>query len=301
MFGRYDIYEQIQQLDPKDDCQEIVYLVGAYEYPWLIRKSLEFALFRTYAAPRMTKLLKATGQFARHGQKRYDDTTLLLAGITQYGYDSEYGRIAIQRMNQMHGRWNITNEDMLYVLSTFIFEPRRWHEAFGWRNPSRLENLANYHFWSEVGRRMGIEDIPDTCEAYEAFNQRYEREMFEYAASNELIGRKTLEVFKSWYPPLLRPLVEEVALSFMDDRLLKAFGFKKPHSVIGWLAKGALRLNSVLLRFMPPRREPFHFVEKPTRTYPAGFEVAELGVHYDDDDSTPGNVPHSVNGHGTAK
>lgn len=45
--GRYDIYERIQQLDPERDCQTIVYLVGAYEYPWLIRKSLEFALFRT--------------------------------------------------------------------------------------------------------------------------------------------------------------------------------------------------------------------------------------------------------------
>jgi hypothetical protein len=301
MFGRYDIHRRIQQLDPKDDCQQIVYLVGAYEYPWLIRKSLEFGLFRTYAAPRMTKILQATGQFAQHGQKRYDDTTLLLAGIAQHGYDSDYGRMAIARMNQMHSRWHIHNEDMLYVLSTFIYEPRRWHEKYGWRKPTRIGNLANYHFWCEVGRRMGIKDIPATYEAYEAFNRRYEREMFAYAASNELIGRKTLEVFKSWYPAPLRPLVEEVALSFMDDRLLNAFGFKKPHSIIRWTAHIGLKLLAFVLRFMPPRKEPYHFVDLPTRTYPDGFEVAELGVHYDDETSPTDEVVPSVNGHGTAR
>ena len=46
MAGRYDIRNRILQLDPVADCQEIVFLVGAYEYPWLIRKSLEFALFQ---------------------------------------------------------------------------------------------------------------------------------------------------------------------------------------------------------------------------------------------------------------
>jgi len=36
-------------------------------------------------------------------------------------------------MNQLHGRFDIANEDFLYVLSTFIFEPIRWNTRFGWR------------------------------------------------------------------------------------------------------------------------------------------------------------------------
>ncbi|MEO1290941.1 MAG: DUF2236 domain-containing protein, partial [Chloroflexota bacterium] len=157
MAGRYDVLKRVLQLDPKDDCQEITYLVGAYEYPWLIKKSLEFALFRTYAVPHTSRILAASGQFEQHGQKRYDDTTLMLAGLAEKGYDSDYGKTVIATMNRLHGRWNLKNEDMLYVLSTFVFEPIRWHRKYGWRTPTEHENLANFHFWREVGIRMNIQ------------------------------------------------------------------------------------------------------------------------------------------------
>jgi hypothetical protein len=32
-----------------------------------------------------------------------------------------------------HRRFNINNKDYLYVLSTFVFEPVRWNERYGWR------------------------------------------------------------------------------------------------------------------------------------------------------------------------
>ena len=63
----------------------------------------------------------ASGQFAQHGQKRYDDTTLMLSGIAEKGYDSEYGKTVIATMNYLHGRWNLKNEDMLYVLFNLCF------------------------------------------------------------------------------------------------------------------------------------------------------------------------------------
>jgi hypothetical protein len=61
-------------------------------------------------------------------------------------------------MNQLHRRWNIDNEDFLYVLSTFVFEPTRWHQQYGWRTPSEIEKRANFYFWREVGRRMNIQE-----------------------------------------------------------------------------------------------------------------------------------------------
>ena len=41
------------------------------------------------------------------------------------GYDSERGKRALRRLNHLHGRFAIANEDFLNVLSTFIFEPIR--------------------------------------------------------------------------------------------------------------------------------------------------------------------------------
>jgi hypothetical protein len=103
---------------------------------------LEFALFRTYAVPSISGLLAKTGEFERGPRKRYDDTELILAEILENGLDSARGRAALARMNAMHGRFGIANEDTLYVLSTFLFEPVRWLERFGWRPMTVHEQQA---------------------------------------------------------------------------------------------------------------------------------------------------------------
>jgi len=279
MSNRYDIYNYIQTLDPEKDCQEIVYLVGSYEYPWLIRKSLEFALFRTYAVPHTSEILYASGQFEKYGQKRYDDTTLLLAGIAEHGYDSEYGRTAIRRMNQLHRRWNINNEDFLYVLSTFVFEPSRWHAKYGWRKPSRIENLANFYFWREIGKRMNIKNIPETYEEFEQFNIEHEKKHFRYHPANEAIGEATIQIFLNWYPKPLRPIIRQSLYAFMEDHLLYAFGFTKPHAIFRYATNFGLKTLAFILRHSEPRKTPYAFTEVPNRTYPNGFNVAELGPH----------------------
>lgn len=56
----------------------------------------------------------------------------------------------------MHHRFAIDNEDYLYTLSTFIFEPIRWSERFGWRPIDPKERQAQFIFWCEVGKRMAI-------------------------------------------------------------------------------------------------------------------------------------------------
>ena len=89
----------------------------------------------------------AADNSAGHGQRRYDDTALLMAEIVGNGYDSPRGRSAISVINRLHGKHSIANDDMLYVLSTFRFEPIEWTTKFGWRAPTRIEILASYHFW----------------------------------------------------------------------------------------------------------------------------------------------------------
>jgi hypothetical protein len=289
MFGRFDNLKYIQTLDPQTDYEKIVKIVGTLEYPWLLKKSLEFALFRTYAVPHTSRILAATGQFVNHGQKRYDDTSLMLAGIAEHGIDSPFGQQVIQRMNQLHGRWNIRNEDMLYVLSAFIFEPTRWHNQYSWRKPTRKENLANYYFWKEVGTRMGIKDIPDTYEAYEQFNLEHEKNHFSYDDANHLIASATIDIFLSWYPKFLRPLVRQGILAFLDDPLLEAMGFKKPNALFGGMVRFGLMAFGKMMRFMPPRRKPYLFTALPNRSYPQGFKPQDLGARYETDEQAAGD------------
>src|ERR1051325_27180 len=85
------VLQKIEHLDARKDHQEIIRLTTAYEYPFLMQKALEFALFRTYAVPSIGALLDQTNHFHREGQKRYDDTALLIAEWVENGYDSENG------------------------------------------------------------------------------------------------------------------------------------------------------------------------------------------------------------------
>jgi hypothetical protein len=167
---RRHILDEIRRLDPEKDHQRVVYLTTCYEFPFDIARALEFALFRTFAVPSISTLLVRTGEFERRPQRRYDDTGIILGEILASGYESEHGRAALRRLNRIHGRFDISNDDYLYVLSSFVFEPMRWLDRFGWRSLVEQERLATFYYWREVGRRMNIRAIPDELGAFARFN-----------------------------------------------------------------------------------------------------------------------------------
>src|SRR4026207_1263874 len=158
--GRFEILHEIERLDPERDHQRIVYLSVGYEFPWDAIRSLEIALYRTYCVPSISALLDRTGEFRERTQQRYDDTSLLVAEMCKWGYESGRGKEALERMNWAPGHFKISNDDILYVLSTFIYEPVRWIDGFGWRATCRNERLGDYHSSRGIGKRMGAAGIP---------------------------------------------------------------------------------------------------------------------------------------------
>jgi len=275
---RLKVRDRIRQLDPVEDHQEIMRLSGMVDFPWVSTRALEFALFRTFASPRISGLLARTGEFTRRPQRRYDDTDLLIASFVEYGYDSPQGRAAIARMNAIHGRFPIRNLDYLYVLSTFVFEPQRWIERYGWRGLTGNEREAGFQFWREIAVRMGIDDLPTDRRSFEAFNRAYEREHFRYARSNEVVARSTVGMFVGWLLPRpLHPLGERAVRALMDPPLLDAFGFPHPTAAERAVVDGALRARAKAQWLLPPRRRPVWRTQRRPRSYPDGYTITELG------------------------
>src|SRR5437868_1182279 len=171
---RPSILDEILGLDPLRDHQRIVFLSTCYEFPFDTTRALEFALFRTFCVPSISELLDRTGELVHRTQKRYDDTDLIVSELMEWGYDSERGRAALRRLNQLHGRFAIRNDDFLYVLSTFVYEPIRWNARFGWRPMCANERLGMFYFWREVGRRMSIKDLPADYDQFERYNVDFE-------------------------------------------------------------------------------------------------------------------------------
>src|SRR6185369_8027767 len=186
--------------DPRRDCAQIARELARVAFPWDTTRALELALFRTFASPRIGSLLHATGEFEARSQKRYDDTDLIVSEIVEHGYDSDRGRRAIARMNAIHGRFKIANDDFLYVLSTFVLEPIRWNARFGWRPLERNEKLAYFELWREIGRRMNIRDVPRSLEALTIWSEGFEAARFKSSEETRRVARATQRMFLGWFP-----------------------------------------------------------------------------------------------------
>lgn len=267
---------RIEKLDPVRDHHEIYRISIGFEFPWDYQRALEFALFRTYCVPSISKLLSATREFADRPQRRYDDTALVMAEIAEHGYDSPRGRAALSLMNRLHGRYAISNDDMLYVLSTFVFDPIDWIDRFGRRKLHEHERRAAFHYFREVGRRMGIKRIPESYAEFAAFKENYERENFVYAKENHEIGTYTLRLLCSWFPAPLRPLVSAGVRSLLDERMLTAFGFDAPPRWVGVATRTALRARAVAEKPLPRRRKS-KLLAGTTRSYPGGHTIDTMG------------------------
>lgn len=279
---RFAIRDYIDSLDARADCQEIGYLLFSYEFPWDTTRSLEFALFRVFGVAKGTPLLVETGEFVQRTQKRYDDTVLILAEIMEHGYDSPRGRAALARMNRQHGRFQIPNDEYLYTLSTFVFEPPRWVEKYGWREMTRHEKLAIFYAWMEIGRRMGIRDLPDDYDRFEQFNRDFEAEQFKYSPDNELIAVATRNLFLSWMlPKWLYGLGAPFVHALIDDHLLSAVGMKPAPRWLQSMVRGSVRLRGKLIRLLPPRKKPRLLTQELTPSYPNGYFIRELGAEGD--------------------
>ncbi|SFY47804.1 oxygenase MpaB family protein [Streptomyces sp. F-1] len=276
---RFERLERIRRLDPVADALEIYRLSAAYEFPWDYTRALELALYRTYAVPSIGRLLARTAELTERTQKRYDDTALLLDTVMEHGFAAEQGRTAIRRINQMHRSYDISDDDMRYVLSTFVVVPRRWIDAYGWRRLSRHEIVATVEYYRTLGRHMGIPDLPRTYEEFETLLDTYEEANFGWDEGARQVSDATLRLMASWYPRPLAPLLRTGVLALLDEPLLRAFRYQRPGAGTVALVRRAVRARGRVVRLLPPRRAP-HFARqnREIKGYPNGYRVADLGT-----------------------
>ncbi|MFE4336412.1 oxygenase MpaB family protein [Streptomyces sp. NPDC056831] len=276
---RYDRLKEIQRLDPERDFLRIYRITATYEFPWDITRALELALYRTYAVPSIGRLLEETAELTHHSQKRYDDTALLLDTVVEHGFESDPGRTAIRRINQMHRSYNISNDDMRYVLCTFVVTPKRWLDSYGWRRLSDHELRACAAYYRTLGAHMGIKDLPETYEDFERTLDSYEAEHFGWDEGGRRVSDATLDLMGSWYPRPFASVARKAALALLDDSLLRAFRYERPGSAARNLTRGALRLRARAVRLLPPRTTPHFARQNPEiKGYPDGYEVSGLGT-----------------------
>jgi hypothetical protein len=277
-FGRYANLRRIEQLDPETDFDEIFGLVTQYEFPWEYVQGTSIAFMRDYGVPSISALLDRTGEFEHRGQKRYDDTILIGYEATVETLESPRGRAAIRHLNHIHGKYDIPDDEFVYVLATTIVGPKRFIDAYGWRplHPHEIESM--HRVTTRFGELMGIKGLPDSYEGYERYLDAYEAERFELAPTNTRVAEASIRIVANWYPKPLRPLVRRVSIAMLDDPLVEALGLPRQPRWLGKLLDTGLRLRALVLRaVVPPRPASRPYLHDAGRTYPFGYSLAELG------------------------
>lgn len=251
-----------------DDASEIQITIAQLEFPFTFQKALQFALFRTYGIPSISKLLVATSQFSElsTASKRYVDTEVLIREFTCHKPSDPRSLEAIARMNYIHSFYqkngSIRDDDMLYTLSLFALEPIRWIGRYEWRSLEAFEQCAQGTFWKSIGDAMGIsykklkcaeegwQDALHWLDDLTEWSEQYEKENMVPHANNHKTAEQTVAILLWGIPGVLKPFGSKIVSVLMDDRL-----------------RGAMMLVYVLLPFFSGNFLTTFRYDKPTNAY----------------------------------
>ncbi|MFZ6184542.1 oxygenase MpaB family protein [Nannocystis pusilla] len=220
-------------LDPERDHLAIMRRLFGGEFAAEIRLGAGLALFRVFAIPQISGILAETRAWERRPQQRLGRTVDLLRVLVEQGYDSGPGAAALARLNAVHARHAIANEDFVYVLTAFVTEPARVIARCGTRPLDAIEREAACVFWREVGVRMGIRDVPRTFAAMRAFQAQYEAAHRRYAASNRCTAEGAMSAISQRVPGPLRGAVREGLLALLEPEVRRACGFAGEERAMG--------------------------------------------------------------------
>ncbi|EIE85959.1 hypothetical protein RO3G_10669 [Rhizopus delemar RA 99-880] len=271
---------------------EVLAITGQKEFP---------SMFKTYTTPKTSKILVSTGEFEKECPRRYEDTELILREFADV-----HGRIqnhlkdhpdtpnehvlgqldrkekAIKRLNELHGKYNIGNDDFLYTLTMFITEPVAW---------------ACYHAWYVIGLEMNMKDIPESFEKVIQFKEEHAKKHIRYAKVNWMCGEPTLRLFITFLPSFLSTHLYKFACkvlpSFLTEHETKAFGLPEENKFYSFIIYVAFMIRAFFIRhFMLPRKKflvrtpfypnsngkyvPNYFVFN-NMIYKDGYDISNLG------------------------
>jgi hypothetical protein len=276
--GRYQRVQELGTLDPVADCHAIYRATALYEFPFESRIGLLLAFWRTFAIPSIAGLLETTGETTGRTARRADDTGILMYELIDHGLDHPRGRTATRRLNQIHRRFPISDDDYRYVLGTFVVIATRFVERHGWRPLTAVEREATYHFYAELGRRMNIRDIPGSLADYTAFVDDYEARHLARTPAAERLMAATRGLLDRMLPRPVARAGPALLAALLDEPLRRATGTPPPGRAARATLGAALATRAVLLRHAwPPRRDSSLAGGIRAGTYPDGYDLSTVG------------------------
>ncbi len=264
----------VEALDPHRDSDRLYcHLLRSFRAEARIVETLAINRVSTWES--LALFLRSTREAQHNPVGRFFDTYGLFANFFEWGEASLRGSQAVQRINQIHGRYFIPNEGMKYVLLNTAFTWLDGIDRIGHRALSSVEREGFFNAHVRLGRAMHIEELSfDYAEMYAWFRRTNQQNAFHTPLKTE-----TFELFvKSSFGAATRErdAMLRAARVAMDEQYRAALGYAAPaagevHAVRASLAALAERLHAgpgaIFVRSL-----------EPTPARPASSCPSELGV-----------------------
>ncbi|MGW2288721.1 oxygenase MpaB family protein [Streptomyces phaeochromogenes] len=274
----YARLREIESLDPEKDCERIFRLIALYEFPLEYGIGIELAQISDFAVPSIGNLLAATGEFTERGQKRNDDTSILLSEVFAGGVGTDRGRAAVRQINRAHKSYDISNDDFRYVLATFAVPPVRFIEKYGWRALTDHERTAIHFFFRRLGNHMAIRDIPDSYEELAAFMDDYEAEHFAYSEGGHRVALANRDrMAADLLPGIPINLARQVVDALVPEHVRRPLGLPRPSHTAQFAVDMILKARKAVVHHLPASTEPASLAVFAERSYPNGYKIEEVG------------------------
>ncbi|RAK97041.1 uncharacterized protein BO80DRAFT_364960 [Aspergillus ibericus CBS 121593] len=270
----YPTRESFSRMTDDDACAIQKALVRL-EFPFFYLKSLQFALFRTYGIPTISRTLTNTTQFSNPetALKRYADTVALVQEFIGHAPTSSRACASIARTRWIHSSYRasgkILEDDMLYTLGLFATQPIEFVEKYEWRNLSDLEKCAIGTFFKSLGDSLdisydalpsgktGFRDGLQWLEEVRTWSEDYEARCMVPNVKNREIADQTIAMLLYMVPKPLQNIGLNFVTFMMDDRLRKAMLFDAPPTFQAMLFSFLLSARRFAMRYLALPRPYF--------------------------------------------
>jgi uncharacterized protein (DUF2236 family) len=274
---RFARLRRIEMLDPEVDFREIVQLFS-YDFRSIMLLQGLYGFLMTFASPRISRILGETGELEHRVAKRIVDTILLSSAVLDQGFSQGAGREAARRVNAMHRRYDIHEDDFVAVGCDEALCGLAVAEQFGWRAVTDIERKALRNYYDLQSRAYGSRrPLPPDITAMKAFWSDYLEQHARFEPQNRRLAKATLGYFAKLFPAPLRPLAPAMLLGALDPRITRACGLGTQSRGTRWMSHKFLsrmgKLDPV------PDNAPDGLGSLVAQVYPDGWELSELGTH----------------------
>lgn len=274
--------EKLKSLTPAE-AQRICHVAMDFETPTTMVLGTNIALFKVWAIPTVAELLLKTGELSPHNlSRRIADTSMLILEFVDnplvgpgsgaesfdegcYNALDPRSALAIARINWLHRKYPIRQDDYRFNLALFVLETIRSTTRFDWRSHSEIERHAFFVFWMEIGRRMGIEASWASLEEMEEWAEDYEKSYMVPNPASAKMVRLGIDYFASSIPnfPGKLKLFTTIVSYILDARTRRAMMLPEPPWLFVTIMDFMFNLRAFIVRHtFLPRTSPRPWTEK---------------------------------------